>query len=385
MKLIKRVFYTIMAACLLTGLYTGLRVYYIVFFTQFFVIITAFSINLWTVRSFKFQQLISSKKCVKGEETILSLELINERPVPLSLLKVHVDVVSLREKVELTFSLAPFSGRKFEIPIALPYRGKFSVGMTTIKITDIFGLVTSRFDMRRLPYYRMAQVIVLPRAKAAGTISADIVDTKLFGDAYFRLAEHGDSVSGARPYNAGDSAKRINWKKSAQQGALFVKQYDFPERERINILVDTSSHGLADEDALIYADTVCECAASISFHSLLRSRAVSIFADGGSKPVECETLSGFENARHHLALLPFADHAQEDLLEKAYTNIPPAYALFLLTREASPKLINMLESTLFLHKSVTLVLIGGESALSRIHTLYVKAGCNVSECLNGIS
>lgn len=384
MKLIRWIFYFVMISCLFAGMYTGFRVYYIVFFTQFFVIMAVLLINIWTLYSFKFQQLLLSKKCIKGGKTVLKVELINERPVPLSHLEVHVDVVCLREQVNLTFSLAPFSGKKFEIPIALPYRGKYSIGMTTIKINDIFGLVSSRFDMRHLPYYRMAQIIVLPKAEAPSAVSADIVDTKLFGDTYFRPAEQGDSISGARPYYAKDSLKRIHWKKSAQQGSLFVKQYDLPEREKITIIIDTSSHNLTGDDALIYADTVCECAASIALQSLRRNRAVSITATGSSKSVECDTLFRFEELRYYLALLPFDDQMKKGLLEKVYMDMPPAGALFILTREATPSLTNVLERTLSVHKSVTLILVGGKRTCSRIHTLYIKAGCNVSECLSSI-
>ena len=385
MKLLRWIFYTIMGFCLFAGMYTGLRVYYIVFITQLLLIGTVLALNIWTVYSFRFEQLLNCKSCVKGDQTILQLELVNERPVPLSLLEVHVDVVSLHENVNLMFSLAPFYGKKIEVPIHAPYRGLFDVGMTTIRITDIFGLVTFRFDMRRLSYYHMKQLTVLPRAQAPSAVLTDMVDAKLFGTAYLKHAEQGDSMSSARLYHAGDAIKRIHWKKSMQQGALYVKQYELPEQERITIVIDTSLHGLKDENALIYADTVCECAASIALHSLLRGRSVRITNTAtSSESIASSNMSSFEKLRHYLAQLPFDDRSAEESLIESFNQAESARSLFVLTNDATPTLISALEKALTSHQSVTLVLVGGRQFGGRIHTLYVQVGSNAADSLSSI-
>lgn len=398
MKLTRWVYFTMMAVCYVAGMYTGLRIYYIVFAAQLIAIVAVLLINLWTVYAFKYKQELLRKVCVKGEETVLHVEIKNERPVPLSLMEVHVDVVSQSERVNLVFGLAPFSGKEFKIPIAMPYRGSFSVGMTTIKVTDIFGLITFRFDMRRLSYYHMAQLLVLPKAEALGAVAANMVDAKLYSNTYLKQAEQGDSVSGARLYRGGDELKRVHWKKSAQQGALYVKQYEHPERERILLLIDTSAHKLTGEAALIYADTVCECAASIALHSLMRNRVVRVITSEGSiaqgtqsmhgtsnAPAEYTSPSDIEKLQRHLAQLTFdGGDALRGALERACSSLESARALFVLTREATPALTEVLERSLSQYNSMTLVLVGGTKAGGRVHTLYVEAGCNAAECLDGI-
>lgn len=385
MKPIRWIFFSIMTACFFAGLYTGLRVYYIVFFTQILVIISVIAVNLWTVYAFTYVQELPCKKSVKGEQTSLRLEIMNERPVPLSLIEVHVNVVSLNENVDLLFSLAPYSGKKFEIPISLPYRGRYEIGMTKLKITDVFGLFTIPFDMQRLSYYRMAELIVLPKAEAPGTVSADIADAKMFGDAYLKQAEQGESVSGARLYRPGDTAKRIHWKKSVQQRNLFVKQYEHPERERVMIVIDISSHGLVGEAALIYADTICECAASIALHAILHGRAVYIISGDNNLPVKCEGLFGFEEIRHYLAVLLFKDQV---LLEKAIDHAADSAlsvnAMFVLTRDAKPSVTDRLSRTFAARHPVTMILVGGTRRSGRLHTIFVEAGSNAAESLSEI-
>lgn len=385
MKRIRWIYYSIMAACYLAGLYTGLRIYFIVFSTQVFAVIAVILINLWTIYVITYKQQLQKKVLVKGEETVLHIDIRNERPVPLSLIEVHVDVVSLRENIDLVFSLAPRSGKQFDIPITTPYRGKFLVGMTKVKITDVFGLTTLHIDMRRRPYYRMQELIVLPKAETNGAVSAEMADAKLFRNTYLKQSEQGDSVSSARLFREGDALKRVHWKKSAQQGALFIKQYEHPERERALVLLDTSAHGLSGEDLLIYADTVCECAASIALHNLLRGRVVQLlFGDALGPPSEYGCIADIEKLQQQLALLTFERSLLFSALKKVSVSTESARALFVLTREATPPLTDALERALLVFNSVTLILVGGSKASGRVYTLTVAPGCNAAESLSSM-
>ena len=386
MKAIKWSYYAIMFICLIFGMYTGLRIYYIVFLTQLFVILAMVIINFSTFRSFSYKQELTDKLRVKGEETSLYLEIVNARPVPLSLIEVHVRVVSVREDINLLFSLAPHSGQIFELPVTTPYRGRYSIGMTKIKVTDIFGLVTMSFDMRRFSFYHMPELTVLPKASVPDSLPSQMTDSKLHRAAYLKHAEHGDSVSGARLYQNGDPAKHINWKKSAQLGTLYVKQYEFPERDHIILLMDTGLHGLSGEDALIYADTVCECAACIALYSLAKNQTVGLFsATGVSTTYRCDAISGFDALRRHLALLPFEQVANfSEMIKRAYTQASSAKSLFILTHEPSPPLTQMIHSLFSAHTAISMILVGEQKSGSPIPSLTVKPGSDAASSLSGI-
>ncbi len=385
MKRTRWIYYSIMAACYLAGLYSGLRIYFLVFSVQLFTVLLVALINLWTIYVITYKQELCKKVCVKGEETVLHIDIKNERPVPLSLIEVHVDVVSMRENINLVFGLAPHSGREFHIPVTTPYRGKFPVGMTKVKITDIFGLTTLKIDMRRRPYYRMQEMIVLPRAQTQGAVSSDMVDAKLFRNAYLRQAEQGDSVSSLRLMREGDALKHVHWKKSAQQGSLYVKQYEHPEREHALLLVDTAAHGLTGETLLIYADTVCECAVSVAAHNLRRNRVVQVLYSGVlGPPAVYDRISEIEKLQHQLAMVPFGQDALLNAIQKAGDIAQSPRALFVFTREATPTVTEALERISREFYSVTLVLIGGTRTSGRIHTLHVPPGGNAAEHLHSM-
>ncbi len=386
MKAIKWSYYGIMLICLIFGMYTGLRIYYLVFLTQLFAVIAMVIINFWTFHSFSYKQELADKIRVKGEATSLSLEIVNERPVPLSLIEVHVRVVSVHENINLLFSLAPFTGQVFQIPVTTPYRGRYTVGMTKIKVTDIFGLVTMSFDMRRFSFYHMSELIVLPKANIPDSLPSQVTDSKLHRATYLRHAEHGDSIAGARLYQNGDAIKHVNWKKTAQLGELYVKQYEFPERDHVILLIDTSLHALSGEDALIYADTVCECAACIARYSLTKNQTVSLFsATGINTAYRCDSITGFDNLRRHLALLPFEqDSSLTDAVKKAYAEAAAAKSLFILTHEPPPALTQTIHRIFSAHTAVSMVLVGGQKSGSPIPALSVEPGSDAALSLSGM-
>ncbi len=386
MKAIKWSYYGIMLICLIFGMYTGLRIYYLVFLTQLLVVIAMVILNFWTFYSFSYKQDLSDKIRVKGELTSLHLEIVNERPVPLSLIEVYVRVVSVRENINLLFSLAPFTGQVFEIPVMTPYRGRYTVGMTKIKVTDIFGLVTMSFDMRRFSFYRMSELTVLPKADIPDSLPSQVNDSKLHRATYLRHAENGDSVAGARLYQNGDTMKHINWKKTAQLGELYVKQYEFPEREHIVLLVDTGLHALSGEEALIYADTVCECAACIALYSLAKNQTVSLLsATGVTKSYMCDAISHFDDLRRHLALLPFEQGSTlTDVIKTACAQAAAAKSLFILTQNPSPDTTQMIHRVFSAHTAVSMILVGGQRNGSPIPTLNVEPGSDASLKLSGM-
>lgn len=384
MKLIRWIFYASLVICLVMGLYSGVRIYFLFFLTGILIICAVLAINIFTIYSFKFTQKLARNLCEKGETTELILELINESIVPLSLLNVHIEVVSPHRNVNLIFNLAPFSGKRFQIPLELPYRGHYKVGMTTIRINDIFGLVPFRFDMRRLPYYRMKEILVLPKAVASKGASVEMPDAKSFGEVNLKLADFGDSMAGARLYRPGDTAKRIHWKKSIQLSNLYSKQYDFPERENITIVLDSSAQGLLSEDLMRYADTLCECAASVALHSLLRGRSIQlVFSGYPNESIFCENIRKFDDLRKKLALLIFdSENVLVETFSSVLSDSTISRELFVLTRHATPELISIMEKALERQTSLTLMIVGGTLTDGRIHTLFVKDGGNVAESLS---
>ena len=234
MKALRILYYLLMPVFLVAGLYTGMRLWFILLLAQILLVLFIFALNQWTLRTFAYTQSLDVAEAVKGSETALHLSIRNEKPFPLSMMKVDVEMAAPSENTQVSFSLLPFTGKEFDFKVAMPYRGVYPIGITTMRITDIFGLLPMGFDMRKLKYYRQPELTVYPRAETPDSLYADMADEKLFGERYLHASESGSSISGARAYRPGDPLKQIHWKKSAQHGELFVKQYErlLPPRTR---------------------------------------------------------------------------------------------------------------------------------------------------------
>ena len=381
MKVLRFLFYLLMPVFLFAGLYTGMRIWYVILIAQILMVLAILGLNQWTVRTFSYTQTLDASEAVKGSETALHLSIRNEKPFPLSMMRMDVELAAPSENRQISFSLLPFAGKEFDFKVSMPYRGVYPIGITTMRITDIFGLLPMRFDMRKLHYYRQPELTVYPRAEAPSSLYADVADEKLFGERFLHSAESGDSISGARAYRPGDPLKQINWKKSAAHGELYVKQYDQPIRENLTLLVDNCAHGAAGEEALSRADTVCEAAASITLHCLSRNRSAVLRALCDSRGVhageEALNMADFEKIRRWLALLPFDGEPLKGPLptESAYGRS----ALILVTDSFTPELEASLAEAEPYFSAMSLVLVGDEGRdTGLIPTIRLPVGCDVS-------
>lgn len=385
MKLLRILYFASIPVFLVIGLYTGLAVHYIVFFTQLFIILVLLGLYYWMVYSFRFTQKLKSDLGSGGGETQLKIKILNPRPIPIALMEISVATANPCDNEQLSFSLAPFEEKSFDIKITMPYCGVYDLGMTKLRLTDILGLMPLPFDMRKLSFYRQPQLMVYPAVEALSSLSASLLDEKLFSSSYLKLAEEGDSVSGLRKYRDGDAAKRIHWKRSISLGELYVKQYEHPLRQKVFIVIDVYTHKLKDEARYIYSDTVCRTAAALCRHSLLRRREVNLFAMSypGEKLSRCVGDNALEPFLKWLAQLRFDNQVHlKTSLEAALSASDEATAIFVITREPDSGLMSILEQASVKVGSVSLVRIENETAYDgRLHTMFVEPGGSVSKSL----
>lgn len=376
MKRVRFTYYFLLIACLLIGAYTGSRVFHFLFLFSLFLAIGMFFLNLFTLYSFRFMQELTQSKCTKDERSSLELDLRNETILPLSMMNIHVEVASPAEKVDLTLNLSPFSGKKFSIPLHLPYRGVYHVGMTRIRINDIFGIVPFRFDMRKLSYCRMKEIVVLPRVLPIDSIQIEQRDAKIFGTTNIGSEANPENYSDARLYRPGDPNKRILWKKSFQQRRLYIRQYDVPARETVFVLLDTAAHNLTGDDLAKYANAVCEYAATLSMATVLGGKAARFgFSGFPDESFTCDSVGIVDLFREMLAHLVFDGPAHpEDLRKKLYAESDNLQDIMLVTRNAGASVLAFLHDEFFAEKNITLIVIGGEYRVGNVDIRYVRDG-----------
>lgn len=321
MRFVRILYYTLLAALLIAGLYTGIRIYYVLFLSGILSIIAVLVLNMYTIYSFKFDQTVSPSYAETDEIPILNLTLFNENFFPLSILRIQIQMINPVDNSALTFSLSPFSSKSFSIPIRIPYCGTYNVGMTKVSIFDVFDLVPFRFDMRHLSYYRLKTLTVLPKAYHVEAIPGEISDAKAFAELKLRTAEQGDNFTDLRGYRPGDPIKRIHFKKSAQHQTLYVKQYDMPQADAVTLYIDCTLPTGDYRSIRMQFHTMCESAASVALRALRRRKAVRlIFSDDSSHEVICSQMNELDLIRKSLAAHSFSMN-EESLLEEFPKNM----------------------------------------------------------------
>lgn len=383
MKRFRTIFYLLLLILFFAGLYTGLRIFFILSLSAFLLILTVFLLNVYTFYTFKFSQTISQEICETGDVPDLHLSLFNENFFPLSILVIHIQLVSLANPVDLTFSLPPFSSKSFKIPIDLPTCGTYRIGMSTMRIFDVFDLVPIRFDMHSLPYYRLKQLVVLPRAYPIDAIPGEAADAKSFTQARQQLAVHGDSYADTRLYRPGDPIKRMHWKKSAQHQTLYVRQYDLPEMEAITLIIDTSVLPDTTQGFRLHVHTLCECAATIALRALQRRKAVRLLFSDSEDELLCNRVNELDVIRTALATKPFADQPEHFLpfIQSQIPQITFDQEIYLLTGQTSTELMSGIEDYARGLNNLLLIQIDGHPSNGLFRTICVPKGGDVAASL----
>jgi len=300
-------YYLSMIFLLLAGLGTGIWLFYFLLTILMLLLLAALVLNLWTYFSFSCKQKLSQTSIVKDGSCTLKVSVCSNKPFPFIQMCATVETLSPDNPARLTINLAPNNTSDYDIPISCPHRGMYEVGLTIIEVTDIFGILSMRFDLRLLPHYQMQHLIVYPRLLQTSAPPTGISDgAKQEGIGVQRLTEDGESFSDTRQYRFGDPLKRVHKIISARKRELYVKRYDIPEETTAILAIDTRKNGLAGEDRLNYNDIACECAAAVT-HYLLRSgyAARLIGAEASEPAVEGKSIHDFQKLYDHLAVMQF--------------------------------------------------------------------------------
>ncbi len=302
MKAYRVFYYLLLIGALSAGLYTGSRLCFLLVLVQLFTLAAAFGLNLWTLLSFSYTQEISAPEAEKGRTVTLHLGIYNDKPFPFTHMRVRITAPDPRDCREIPIELAPRKSAAFELPLALPRRGEYQIGMTRVDIQDIFGLLPMHLDMRRLPYYRLRTLLVTPRllpfplpASAASAESRTRALELMTGE---------EELSHLRAFVPGDSLARVHWKASLKLGSLMTRQQEDPSGGWCLIALDTRPIG---EDGDELADRITECAAAVLRAHLQQQDRVRILCpdSGYAQPEPVSDLQSLQELLRWLALLPF--------------------------------------------------------------------------------
>ena len=194
---------------------------------------------LWTrfcLAGVTYRRRFGARRLFYGDETGLSLEVVNAKPLPLAWLRVEDEFPAELELLNAPLSASHLPGRRLLVNLLslrwyervtrhyrlrAGQRGAMVLGPAVVTSGDIFGQ-----DVRHQTLLETDTLLVYP--KMVPLTALGLPARHPFGDLRTprRVVEDPLRLMGAREYRPGDSYRHIHWKASAHRQALQTKVFD---------------------------------------------------------------------------------------------------------------------------------------------------------------
>ncbi len=223
----------------------------------------------------KIHQSIETRNIVKNQPVPYVCRVSNEmRLLSFSQieLKFHHDLSEVTgEGVRQIPTLTAGASDEICTEVICRRRGKYSIGVERILISDVLGLIKPSFK---------------PPVEYPVTVYPRVVQLDSLGLFTFE----GNSTTGSssayetamsdtmRDYSAGDDPRLIHWKASARTGTLQVREVSSIERPAMVILVDTRKYGESGETTIIREDNLLEALLAMCNYCLTHGIDVDVYA-----------------------------------------------------------------------------------------------------------
>jgi uncharacterized protein (DUF58 family) len=255
---------------------------------------------LWSrycLHALTYRRKFQDPRIFYGEETELTIEVTNAKPLPLAwllirdsfpkdiaLLTGELDTESTEEQERSVVHLTDMLSLRWYERVRRTYRirgdnrGLYLFGPANLSSGDLFGFGRKSEELPHqdglLVYPRIVPVekLGIPAERPSGELKARR-----------RIIEDPLRMATVREYMPGDSIRHIHWKNTARLNQIQTKVFDPSSSHVIAIFVDLQTvhnpYGLVPE----YLELVITSAASIAVDALDRRYAVGLYANGGPR------------------------------------------------------------------------------------------------------
>ncbi|HXX40568.1 MAG TPA: DUF58 domain-containing protein [bacterium] len=328
-----------------------------------------------------YRRLLGQRRAFFNEEVDLTLEVTNRKLLPLPWLEVEDEVPEALTflDADLTTSYKPrrrtlihlCSPRWYErirrrYRVRCAHRGLYEFGPATLRAGDLFGFSTQHHTVSTMDH-----LIVYPRIVPLERLGLDAQGP--FGDLVSprTLWEDPAYVAGVRPYEAGDSPRRIHWKVSARLGRLRVKILEPTTHPRLALFLDMHTlrgHAWwAGYDPMLVELSII-VAASVAAWGAEHKLPVGLYVNGPRfrrAGMATIAMPPSEHPQQLQAILealataaPVATTPLEDLLTAEMPALPWGTSVLAIAAVPEPETIAMLRAARRIGRSAGLVVIG---------------------------
>ena len=201
-----------------------------------------------TLAGMVYERKLSASRLFVGEETDLTIQITNAKPLPLAWLKVEDELpaeVTLargrmhrsfkpnRRMLTNTLSLRFYERVRKQYHLKAAKRGAFILGPVKLQSGDLFGLRRHERVLEQLD-----ELVVYPLVVPVAAF--DLATSHPFGEqsSLRRLVDDPLRIAGTRPYAPGDNPRHLHWKATAHRGSLQTKTFDPSATLRTAIFLD---------------------------------------------------------------------------------------------------------------------------------------------------
>jgi len=337
--------------------------------TIFYLILAVYMVGLlWSRKALNNVAITRDfpRRIFLNQPVIINLELVNRGWLPVVWLQIHeslpIELISpnyyhqviylgSHDQTQLNFS---FHGNK---------RGYYPIGPTSLYSGDIFGLANN--SERHL---EPDHLTVYPKIIPFNYLG--IPSRSPFGALRHSnpIYEDPSRVWGKRNYQMGDSLRRVDWKATANNGHLMVKQFEASISIEMQILLNLNSEDYDLHTRFDNTELAIVAGASIASWANQKKQAFGLSTNGRDPRMEDEKPQSFlphKGTIHLMSILDILARVQTtnripftQLTRQSTSNLPWGTTLVLITGQMTEELFDELFQTQRMGLNGIIILVG---------------------------
>jgi len=237
-----------------------------------------------------FRRTLSHERAMFGEEITLSIEIVNDKVLPLTWLHVEDgvpqvlrirggtvedDTSHVAAVLHLLVPMLPFARVRRRMVVECDRRGAYTFGPARLESGDPIA-----YGRRRMRCEGTDRLLVYPKVFALQPPA--IASRMLFGDQRSPAVLLGDPsrVAGVREYVLGDPLRHIDWRATARTASVLVRVYETTTALRVAVFVDLRVPRVEGQAAADLDEFTIAVAASFISDLAARGVGVGLFTTG---------------------------------------------------------------------------------------------------------
>ena len=250
------------------------------FYIFYLFAVMAVVTHWWTRRALRgvTVQRTYQDRAFLGETVDVTLTVRNTGRLPVPWLRIQEGVpieMATPPFVRRVVSLWPDESATLTYALDCRRRGYYRLGPTSLGAGDVFGFGEDEAREGRESY-----LTVYPKIVPLARLGLPSRSPSVSLPSRQRLFEDPSRVRGVRPYQPGDSPRRIHWTASAATGELLLKQYEPAIALETMVLLDMAEDDYAIHRRYTASEVGVTVAASVLSHLAGIQQAVGLAVNG---------------------------------------------------------------------------------------------------------